>query len=126
MPRPKKWRNVCRLPHRREYGPLNEEFGSEEVISMDVEEYETIRLIDHMGMKQEECADRMGVARTTVQDIYSKARRKMARSLIEGIPLVIGGGNYRVCEHSGDCHRRKACRRIRGMNAISTSERQEE
>ena len=42
------------------------------------------------------------------------------------IGLVIGGGNYRVCEYSGDCHRRKTCRRIRGMDAISASERQEE
>lgn len=109
MSRPKKWRNVCNLPGNRQYGPLDEIPESSEVISMTVEEYETIRLIDHLGMIQEECAENMEVARTTVQHIYSKARKKIAESLVSGIPLVIEGGRYKVCEHSEDCRRRKAC-----------------
>lgn len=115
MSRPKKWRNVCSLPGNRHYGPLDEAPETSEFISMTVEEYETIRLIDHMGMIQEECARNMEVARTTVQHIYSKARKKIAKSMVEGIPLVIGGGRYKVCEHSDDCRRRKACRRNRGQ-----------
>lgn len=86
---------------------------------MTVEEYETIRLIDHMGSIQEECAERMGVARTTVQDIYSKARKKIARSLVEGVPLVIEGGCYKVCEFNHDCRKHKMCRRNCGLKAIS-------
>lgn len=122
MSRPKKWRNVCRLPFNREYGPLDKDSETEEVINMTVEEYETIRLMDLMGMIQEECADRMGIARTTVQDIYSKARKKIARSLVEGISLTIGGGSYKVCEYSEDCHRRKTCKRNHGLNAIRVTE----
>ncbi len=111
MSRPKKWRNVCRLPGNRHYGPLEDAPETPEVIIMTVEEYETIRLIDHMDMIQEECAERMEVARTTVQSIYSKARKKIAKSLVTGLPLVIEGGRYKVCEHSEDCHRRKTCKR---------------
>ena len=125
MARPTKRRNVCRLPRNCEYGPLDANLETEEAVNLTVDEYETIRLIDHMGMMQEECADRMGVARTTVQDIYSKARKKMAKSLVEGIPLEIRGGSYKVCEHSNDCHRRKTCRRNRGLSNLTVQEKKE-
>ena len=115
MPRPKKWRNVCHLPDSREYGPLDKKMENSESIYMTVEEYESVRLIDLMGMTQEECADRMEVSRTTVQDIYSKARRKMADSLVGGTPLIIDGGRYRICDmYNEDCCRRGMCRRNRG------------
>ena len=113
MARPRKWRNVCRLPLNSEYGPLDGDSETEEVISMTVEEYETIRLIDHMGLIQEECADSMGVARTTAQDMYSKARKNIATSLVEGMPLKIEGGVYKVCERSERCQRHKVCIRQR-------------
>lgn len=118
MSRPKKWRNVCHLPGNRQYGPLDEVPEESEVISMTVEEYETIRLIDYTGMIQEDCAENMEVARTTVQHIYSNARKKIAESLVRGIPLVIEGGRYKVCEHSEDCQRRKTCcrRKYRSEN----------
>lgn len=114
MARPKKWRNVCRLPGNSHYGPLDEAPQDSEVIIMTVEEYETIRLIDYMDMIQEECAERMDVARTTVQSIYSRARKKIAESMVEGLPLIIEGGRYKVCEHSDSCKRRKLCKRNSG------------
>ena len=125
MPRPKKWRNVCCLPESREYGPLDKVQCTAEAVRMTVEEYEAFRLIDHVGMTQEECAERMCVSRTTVQDIYSKARRKLACSLVEGAPLTIEGGQYRICEHSEGCCRRKACRRACRNVTIVLSEEQE-
>ncbi|MBA1336984.1 MAG: hypothetical protein HPY66_3420 [Firmicutes bacterium] len=65
---------------------------------MTVEEYETIRLIDLEGLTQEECADRMDVARTTVQRIYNDARKKLAEALVNGNVLKIEGGNYKLCD----------------------------
>ena len=62
MPRPRKWRRVCRLPQNTLFGPLA---GIDDgTIVMTVEEYETIRLIDLEGLNQEACAERMHVART--------------------------------------------------------------
>jgi predicted DNA-binding protein (UPF0251 family) len=112
MSRPKKPRNVCGLPVNRAYGPLDAA-SSAETVELAVDEFETIRLIDHLGLNQEECAERMGVARTTVQSIYSEARRKLAVSLVEGRPLRIVGGRYRLCEHRDSCCRR-SCRRLGG------------
>lgn len=80
------------------------------MLSMTVDEYETIRLIDLESLTQEECALRMGVARTTVQATYEKARRKLAECIVEGIQLVIDGGNYEICGRKRPCG--KTCCRL--------------
>jgi predicted DNA-binding protein (UPF0251 family) len=52
------------------------------------------------------------VGRTTVQGIYSRARKKIAESLVNGKVLLIEGGEYRLCEGMGTgcgrgCHRHR-------------------
>ncbi len=63
-----------------------------------LEEYETIRLIDHVGLTQSGAAKRMGVARTTVQAIYFSARGKIAALLVSGGTMKIEGGDYVVAD----------------------------
>ena len=111
MPRPRKWRRVCGLPESNLFGPLNGQPVGRQRVTMSVDEYETIRLIDGEGMMQEECAERMNVARTTVQKIYYDARKKLADALVNGRILQIEGGDYRLCDGSEqesccDCRRR--------------------
>ena len=65
MPRPKKCRRVCHFPGNRSFAPG--EPNPAAPVTMTVDEYETIRLLDREGLSQEECGIRMGVARTTVQ-----------------------------------------------------------
>jgi uncharacterized protein len=100
MPRPRKFRRVCHVPLINLYGPLIKGLTDHEPVIMSVEEYETIRLIDLDGLTQEECALRMDVARTTVQKIYSDARTKIAKSLVNGDVLRIEGGDYKVYDDS--------------------------
>ena len=109
MPRPRKWRKVCCLPQRNLYGPLSGSDIGSEIITMTVEEYETIRLIDLEGLTQEECAEWMSVARTTVQKIYNDARIKLAESLVNGNILKIEGGDYKLYESE----QKYGCRRCR-------------
>ena len=93
MPRPKKRRRIGWKPHYNEFGPKG--IGNVGFVELNLEEYETIRLIDKENMTQEECATSMGVARTTVQKIYSDARKKIALALIEGLTLIVEGSGYR-------------------------------
>lgn len=123
MPRPRKWRKVCRLPKSNLFGPLNSSEPGCEII-MTVEEYETIRLIDSEGLTQEECAERMDVARTTVQRIYNDARKKLAGVLVNGNLLRIEGGDYRLCDEWEPICGHGRCRRLRfGQNGASNNGR---
>jgi len=102
VPRPRKYRMICHYPQNLSFVPEEGTDGKEPVI-LSVDEYETIRLIDREGFSQEECGNRMGVARTTVQLIYTSARKKLADMLVEGRNLRIEGGDYRLCNGDEDC-----------------------
>ena len=85
-----------------------------EAVVMTVDQYETVRLIDLEGFTQEACAEKMEIARTTVQSIYAEARKKLADALVNGKMLRIEGGEYKLCEgsdqpcgHEGCHHRRR-------------------
>ena len=127
MPRPKKWRQVCCLPEKTAFTPVGTEFHPGDAVVMTVDEYEAIRLIDHEGLTQEACGENMKIARTTVQQIYNTARKKLALTLVEGRPLLIEGGEYRLCEERGPlcgcggCCARRRCRRT-GKKGEETNE----
>ena len=97
MARPRKCRRVCGMPRNKSFAPMGLWDSAERVI-MAVDEYETIRLIDLAGYTQEECAEQMGIARTTVQGIYNEARRKLADVLVNGKTLFIDGGDIDLCQ----------------------------
>jgi predicted DNA-binding protein (UPF0251 family) len=113
MARPQKRRKVCDLPQNNRFGPLDYQVTERNTVKMTVDEYETIRLIDLEGLTQEECSAQMNVARTTVQGIYSEARKKIAASLVNGNILLIEGGEYRLCDGSGPFCGGGGCRRRR-------------
>ena len=113
MPRPRKWRRVCRMPGNQSFGPLDADGDERKVVAMTVDEFEAIRLIDLEGFNQEQCAESMGVARTTAQAIYNSARVKLAECLVNGLELSIGGGDYVLCNEDtngcgcGHCHKKR-------------------
>ncbi len=92
MPRPIRCRQIGELPMFRSFSPDDVEADSN--VTMTVDEYEVLRLLDHRGLTQEECASRMNVSRTTVTAIYESARKKTADMLVNGRRLLIIGGNY--------------------------------
>ena len=95
MPRPKRCRKVCSMPRVSEFAPVGEDA---DFVVLTVDEYESIRLIDKQGFSQEECASYMQIARTTAQQIYNSARKKIAFAIVEGKGLRIAGGDYRLCD----------------------------
>ncbi|RVU54484.1 NifB/NifX family molybdenum-iron cluster-binding protein [Anaerosphaera multitolerans] len=61
-----------------------------------LEEWECLRLVDYMSLSQQEAAASMEISRQSVQYLLQSARKKVARALVEGIPLLIDGGNYEL------------------------------
>ncbi|MBR3023872.1 MAG: DUF134 domain-containing protein [Oscillospiraceae bacterium] len=92
MPRPQKSRRICCYPDYWSFAPDHD--NANDTIIMTLDEFETIRIIDHQSKTQEQCAADMNVARTTVTAIYDSARKKLAAALVEGKRIVISGGNY--------------------------------
>jgi len=97
MARPVIRRRILQFPDYWTFAADGAEAGNGTVI-MSLDEYETVRLIDHDGMTQEECARSMGVARTTVTAIYERARKKLADLIVEGTTLRVSGGTYQLPE----------------------------
>ena len=88
MARPVKVRKISALPETyKQEGPA---------ITLSLDEFECIRLIDFCGLSQAECGIQMEVARTTIALIYERARKKIAEAIVYGRELEIAGGSYRL------------------------------
>ena len=95
MARPNKARRVCRLPQRTRFVPS--EVAAPQSVRLTVEEYEAVRLMDYLGLTQQQAAQQMQVSRSALQATYAEARKKLAMFLVEGRQLDIGGGEYALC-----------------------------
>jgi len=96
MPRTTKCRKICCFPNYYSFIPEDADAGNIETVTLSLDEFETIRLLDHEGLNQEACAVRMGVARTTVTAMYESARKKIISAIVEGKKLCIAGGNIEI------------------------------
>ena len=107
MPRPQRCRRICKEPRFERFSP--EGVAEDEVVTLSVDEYEAIRLMDLEKHTHEEASRQMEISRTTVTEIYESARTKLAESIVHGKPLVISGGNYKVCGRCGNGHGKGLC-----------------
>ncbi|MCI8485109.1 MAG: DUF134 domain-containing protein [Lachnospiraceae bacterium] len=106
MARPSKPRRVCGIPSCTHfYTEESESLDRPSGLQLSVEEYEVIRLLDYLGFTQQEAADHMETGRTTIQALYTQARRKLARFLVEGCDLTISGGSYQLCPSRWNCRK---------------------
>ena len=92
MPRPCKNRFISGQPASVVYKPAGIPARTLEWVSLGLDEFETIRLLDHQGLEQEKVAELMGISRPTVTRIYASARKKIAEALTEGKAICIEGG----------------------------------
>ena len=59
-------------------------------VNLEPAELEAFRLVDLLGLSQEEAGERMGVSRGTVWRLLQSARKKAAQALTEGRHINIG------------------------------------
>jgi predicted DNA-binding protein (UPF0251 family) len=103
MPRAKALRILQELPAVKGFRPLWMRTNYSRAISLKLEEYEVLRLIDYEDMIQEQVAELMGVSRPTVTRIYNSARKKLGTALVEGRTFVIEGGDVQLARKYYQC-----------------------
>ena len=106
MPRPQRCRRVCEEPEFNSFSP--DGIPNNTCITLTVDEYEVIRLVDLEQLNHAQAAEKMNISRPTATEIYNTARIKIADCIVNGKRLVVSGGNYSLCS-GGICG--KHCRR---------------
>lgn len=123
MARPVRCRRICFEPQYDSFAPCGKK--SKEQVLLTVDEFEAVRLIDHEKKTHEQCARQMEISRTTVTEMYEKARTKIADCLVGGKTLCISGGNYMLCDGSARSCCGKKCGRAE-FTAKIAGERKED
>ncbi len=123
MARPIRCRRVCFEPEYDSFAPCGSK-GEEQVL-LTVDEFEAVRLIDYEKKTHGQCAVQMGVSRTTVTEMYERARTKIAQLIVGGKTLCISGGNYELCDGSAWSYCGKKCSRAK-LAAGAAGERKED
>lgn len=93
--RPKKIRKVAKAPNTKQFSPRGTR-GRPGYNQLKVEELEAIRLSDHMGLKQAEAAQCMGISQQTFSRILKNARKTLAEALVLGHIIKVNGGVFKI------------------------------
>ena len=64
-----------------------------EILRLQEDELEALRLCDVEGLHQAVAGERMGVSRGTVQRLLKTGRETLVRAVAEGAALMIGGAD---------------------------------
>lgn len=93
MPRLKTFRKVSAMPKVKGFIPFGgSDKSADQIVFLQLEEYEAFRLCDYEGHTHHEASNLMGVSRPTFTRIYATARSKIAIAFAEGRSIEIEGG----------------------------------
>ena len=93
--RPKKPRTVQKEPNTKQFSPRGHR-GRPGYNDLKVEEFEAIRLIDHMGLKQAEAAGSMGISQQTFSRVLRRGRKSIGEALVLGHIIKVSGGVFKI------------------------------
>lgn len=89
MPRNKCFRNIDFDPKTTYYKPRGIPMRLLEEITLELDEFEAIRLKDYLGLYQDTAAEKMKISRQTFGRILESAHKKIAEALIHGKAIHI-------------------------------------
>lgn len=89
MGRPKIPRNICGRPADSCFKPNGIPMNELPQILLDPDEFEALRLVDLLGMQQQEAAVEMSISRQTLANLVKSARFKVADCLVHGKALMM-------------------------------------
>ena len=93
--RPRKTRFVQKAPDIKQFSPRGR-IGRPGHLELKMEEFESIRLTDHVGLKQCDAAKFMGISQQTFSRVLNNARRAIAKALVKGEIIRIKGGDFEI------------------------------
>ena len=103
MPRPIRLKTIRDMPQALAFIASDERNSENKPsITLNLEEWECLRLVDYQGMDQEEAAKSLAVSRQLLQMLLRSARQKVARALVEALPLYIRDGHYTYTDSVGE------------------------
>jgi len=94
--RPKKTRWIKCLPGERCFKPRCKPLDKLKAVSLNLDEFEAVRLSCLEGLKQEDAAKKMKVSRPTFSRIETSAHKKIADALVNIKIIKIGGGCCKI------------------------------
>lgn len=100
--RPQKPRHIESPPPWERYLPEGRRQAAEMTLGLDM--FEALRLVDAEGLPQEAAAGRMGVSTPTLCRLLGEARRRVATALRDGWALRCEGGNVQMRPYAGYGH----------------------
>lgn len=93
--RPIKPRLVKKEPEIKQFSPRGR-IGRPGNLEVKFEEYEAIRLYDHVGLNQKDCAKFMGVSQQTFSRVLKAGRKRLAEGLVKGHIIKVAGGDFKI------------------------------
>ncbi len=100
---PYRKRMILQPPQVKNFKPSGVPRRMLESVTLNVDEYEAIRLADHLGLEHQEAAEQMHISRPTFTRLIERARHKVAAVLVEGKELIIEGGNVDFINNLSYC-----------------------
>ena len=94
--RPKKTRWIKCLPGERCFKPRCKPLDKLKAVSLNLDEFEAVRLSCLEGLKQEDAAKKMKVSRPTFSRIETSAHKKIADALVNIKVIKIEGGCCKI------------------------------
>lgn len=89
MGRPKIPRTICGRPADSCFKPNGIPLRDLPQITLQADEFEAMRLVDHQGLQQLEAAVAMNVSRQTLANLVKSARSKVCDCLVNGKALMM-------------------------------------
>jgi len=72
-------------------------------VTLTVDEFEALRFADYLNFEHQEAAEKMKISRPTFTRLIEKARQKVAKVLIDGMELIVEGGNIDFVNNIYEC-----------------------
>ena len=89
MARPRKQRCLAAPAQPRYFKPQGIPASQLQVVRLQPDEMEALRLVDQLGLQQIQAAESMQVSRQTLANILKSARNKLVSALLHGHALEI-------------------------------------